>query len=201
VAAALPARPNWAPAPGSFPVNGCRRAKPGPPGTVGRGVRRAALRTRFVTPDQRPIGRPHEHGGAGSARVRTRSGAVLTPAQRRPLDPSSNGWPAVTSAHVSHRPAPVPRHRCAWSLPSRDAGESVVVDVLGQERAQVPLVEGDGVVEALPPERADLSFGDGIGTGRSDWREHGLQSERCRSRTSPPYASSRSRIRCIGRLP
>ena len=42
----------------------------------------------------------------------------------------------------------------------------VVPDVLGQDRAQVPLVNRDDVVEAVAPEGADHPLGDGVGLKR-----------------------------------
>jgi hypothetical protein len=68
-----------------------------------------------------------------------------------------------------------------WRLQSeRPVGPVAVVlsDVLGQDRAQVPLVNGDDVVDALPPQGADHALGHGIGSGRPDWREHDLDAER-----------------------
>ena len=53
----------------------------------------------------------------------------------------------------------------------------VVVDVLGQDGAQVPLVQRDHVVEALPAEGADHPLGDRVGAGRPHRREHRLDAE------------------------
>jgi hypothetical protein len=78
----------------------------------------------------------------------------------------------------------------------------VVVDVLGQERAEVAVIQRDGVVEALPPERADHPFGDGVRTPGQHRSEHGVDAKGFGLGADVTAVSrSRSRIRCSGRRP
>src|SRR5262249_16440498 len=56
----------------------------------------------------------------------------------------------------------------------------VVRGVLGQDRAQVPLVERDEVVQALSSEGADHPFGHRVGPGRPHRREHRLDAQPAR---------------------
>ena len=43
----------------------------------------------------------------------------------------------------------------------------VVLDVLTKHPPQMPFVDGDDVIEALAPERADDALGDGVGVRRA----------------------------------
>src|SRR5688500_11768989 len=85
-----------------------------------------------------------------------------------PEDGPRANW---TGAGPRRRERGLQRQRSVWSLRVVDAGE------LGQDRAQVRLVDYDDMVQALAAQRADEPLGDRVRAGRPDRGEHGLDAE------------------------